>query len=71
MLQDTTTIQLNIAQKGTVEETTLYKVAEYAARGLMSVRSFSVNYSARNETAIEGFRPGIGDMFGRNEPNTA
>lgn len=65
MLQDTATIQLNIAQKGAVEETTLYKVAEYAARGLMSVRSFSVNYSARNETAIEGFRPGIGDMFGQ------
>ncbi len=65
MLKDTATIQLSIAQKGAAEETTLYKVAEYAARGLMSVRSLSINYSARNETAIAGFKPGIGDAFGQ------
>lgn len=65
MLQDTATIQVNIAQKGSTEETTLYKVAEYAARGLMSLRSFSINYSTRNETAIAGFKPGIGDAFGQ------
>lgn len=64
-LQDTASIQLSIMQKGNPEETTLYKIAEYAARGLMSVRSFSINYSLRNETAIGGFRPGIGDAFGQ------
>ncbi|SHE59289.1 T9SS outer membrane translocon Sov/SprA [Dysgonomonas macrotermitis] len=64
-LKDTANIQLSISQKGDIEETTLYKVAQYAARGVMSLRSFSINYSARNETAISGFRPSIGDAFGQ------
>lgn len=65
MLKDTATIQLSVVQKPDFDESNLYKVAQYAARGLMSVRSVSVNYSRRNETAIAGFRPGIGDAFGQ------
>jgi cell surface protein SprA len=67
--KDTAQIKINIVQKGDAEETTLYKIAEYAARGLMSVRSVSVNYSKRQETAIGGFRPGIGDFFGQKRSN--
>lgn len=63
--KDTSQIKINIIEKGESDETTLYKVAQYAARGLMSVRSLSVNYSTREETAIGGFRPGIGDVFGQ------
>ncbi|PXV63383.1 cell surface protein SprA [Dysgonomonas alginatilytica] len=67
MTKDTSEIKINIVQKGESDETTLYKVAQYAARGLMSVRSVSVNYSTREETAIGGFRPGIGDVFGQKQ----
>ncbi|MEN9917775.1 MAG: cell surface protein SprA, partial [Bacteroidota bacterium] len=67
--KDTALIKLNVVSKGDPEETTLYKVAEYTARGLMSVRSLSVNYSMRNETAIAGFIPTVGDAFGQK--NTA
>lgn len=63
--KDTVDIQINIVQKPDLEETTWYKVAEYAARGLMSVRSLSINYSTREETAIAGYLPGIGDAFGQ------
>lgn len=63
--KDTAEIKINITEKGAPEETTLYKIAQYTARGLMSVRSVSFNYSTRDETAIGGFRPGVGDVFGQ------
>lgn len=63
--KDSVQIKINIVEKGDPEETTLYKIAQYTARGLMSVRSVSLNYSTREETAIGGFRPGIGDVFGQ------
>lgn len=63
--KDTAQIKINVVQKGDAEETTLYKIAEYAARGLMSVRSLSINYTSTQETAIAGFIPGIGNAFGQ------
>ena len=64
--KDTANIQINVVAKPENEKDgTLYQIAEYAARGLMSVRSFSVNYATRQETAIAGFTPGIGDFFGQ------
>ena len=65
--KDTAQIKINIVEKGDQEESTLYKIAQYTARGLMSVRSVSFNYSTREETAIGGFRPGIGDIFGQKQ----
>ncbi|MBK5723144.1 cell surface protein SprA, partial [Dysgonomonas sp. Marseille-P4677] len=43
----------------------LKDIADYSARGLMSVRTLGFNYSRRNETYVSGFRPGIGDVFGQ------
>lgn len=63
--KDTSEIKISVLQKGETDETTFYKIAQYAARGLMSVRSVSINYSTREETAIGGFRPGVGDAFGQ------
>lgn len=65
--QDSARVKINVVPKGDLEEETWYKVAQYAARGLMSVRSVSFNYSTRKETAISGFRPGIGDAFGQGK----
>lgn len=63
--KDSARVKINVVAKGDLEEEKWYKVAQYAARGLMSVRSVSFNYSMRKETAISGFRPGIGDAFGQ------
>lgn len=67
--KDTAQIKLSIIDRGEPEETLLYKIAEYGARGLMSVRNISFNYSIRNETALSGFRPGVGDVFGQDRTN--
>lgn len=70
--KDTANIQLSVETKvkepGSSSQL-LKDIAEYSARGLMSVRSISLNYSRRNETYISGFKPGIGDAFGqKNSP---
>ena len=67
--KDTAQLQLSIMDRGEPEETLLYKIAECGARGLMSVRNISFNYAIRNETALSGFRPGIGDVFGQDRTN--
>lgn len=65
--KDSANIQLSIEgkYKDTGTSKLLTDIAEYSARGLMSVRSVGFNYSRRNETSISGFRPGTGDMFGQ------
>lgn len=67
--KDTANIQLNIV--GNYKQANTSKVAqeiaEYTARGLMSLRSVSFNYSRRNDTHISGFRPGTGDAFGQKD----
>lgn len=62
---DSTRVKINVVAKSPLEENKWYQVAQYAARGLMSVRSVSFNYSSRKENSISGFRPGIGDAFGQ------
>lgn len=68
--KDSIKVQINVVVKGDEEESTLYQIAQYAARGLMSVRTISLNYSSRQETAIEGFIPGVGDFFGQKKGNS-
>lgn len=64
--KDTVTLVLNIAEKEKGEMPKVWKeIAEHSARALMSVRNISVNYSRRNETYIQGFKPMAGDMFGQ------
>lgn len=68
--KDTAMIALLIDEKESKELPKIWvDIAEYSLRGLMSVRSLSVNYSKRNETYISGFRPMVGDVFGQgNSP---
>lgn len=67
--KDSANIQLSIEgrYKETGSSKVLRDIAEYSARGLMSVRSVGFNYSRRNETNISGFKPGTGDMFGQKD----
>jgi cell surface protein SprA len=63
---DTVKLNLNIVPGANPEESIWYKTAQYAARGLMSIRSISVNYSRKKENYIYDFAPNIGDAFGQN-----
>lgn len=69
--KDSVNILVNIISKEGESGTSqlLTDIAEYSARGLMSLRSVNFNYSKRNETYLSGFRPGIGDMFGQKNTN--
>jgi len=63
---DSIEVEINISTKEKGEMSGLWRdIAEYSARGLMSIRTISINYSKRKETHITGFRPMIGDVFGQ------
>lgn len=63
---DSIQVEIDIATKEKGEMPAVWRdILEYSARGLMSVRTISVNYSKRTETHISGFRPMIGDAFGQ------
>ncbi|MFV0469651.1 MAG: cell surface protein SprA [Dysgonomonas sp.] len=62
---DSLSLKFSILRLPEMEDSWWYKAAQYTARGMMSVRSVSVNYSKRNENYIYGFRPMIGDAFGQ------
>ncbi|NDW19631.1 cell surface protein SprA [Dysgonomonas sp. 216] len=65
-VKDTVKLKVNVLQGPDPEEQLWYKVAQYSARGLMSLRSISINYSRRKENHIYGFKPNVGDFFGQN-----
>jgi cell surface protein SprA len=69
--KDSANVQVSIISKEGESGTSqiLTDIAEYSARGLMSLRTINFNYSRRNETHLSGFRPGIGDMFGQKNTN--
>lgn len=65
--KDTVLLQVNIINKtkDPSENNVWLDIAEYSARGLMSLRSISFNYSKRRETYISGYKPYVGDAFGQ------
>lgn len=65
--KDSVDIQLSIEgrYKDSEGSQILKDIADYSARGIMSVRTLGFNYSRRNETYVSGFRPGVGDAFGQ------
>ncbi|MCL1934368.1 MAG: cell surface protein SprA [Candidatus Azobacteroides sp.] len=63
--KDTVNLKLTISQLPPLEENTLYKIAQVAARGLMMVRTVGFSYSRSNDMMIPYFRPEIGDFLGQ------
>lgn len=65
--KDTAVIQVSVLNKikDPNESNVWTEIAEYSARGLMSLRSISINYSKRKETYISGYKPYVGDAFGQ------
>lgn len=68
---DTVLVRISIETKNQDERSGFWnELAEYSARGLMSVRSVGLNYSTRKETYIAGFKPTVGDMFGQKKTSS-
>lgn len=65
--KDSIPLNLNISVKEESDETTFWtEFRDHSARALMTIRSFDINYSKRNETYVTGFKPMVGDVFGQN-----
>lgn len=67
LTKDTVRLQVVVVKAPDPEETAWYKVAQYTARGLMSLRSLTVNYSLQAGSTISGFGPNIGDVLGQSK----
>lgn len=64
--KDTVRLHLVILKAPDPGETPLYKFGQFAARGLMSLRSLTVNYSLQSGSTFEDtFLPNIGDFTGQ------
>lgn len=64
--KDTTAIELNIMPVQPNDNSIIYNVAQYGARGLMMIQSININYGYRTRTDILGFDPMIGNFFGQS-----
>lgn len=62
---DSLKINLQVIPKPPLEKNTWYRIAQYVARGVMSLRSVDINYNYKTRTDLPGFRPMIGDVFGQ------
>lgn len=65
--KDTAQIKLSIVAnlKDPDSQSIWHDIAEYGARGMMTLRSIDILYSTQNKTNIAGFRPSVGDAFGQ------
>lgn len=65
LTKDTIRLQVVVVKGPDPEDASWYKIAQTASRGLMALRSFTVNYSLQEGSTIYGFLPNIGDAFGQ------
>ncbi len=63
--KDSVKLKLAISQLPPLEETTWYKVAQVAARGLMMVRSAGLSYNLTSSSTVPNFGPNVGDFLGQ------
>lgn len=63
--KDTTTLKLVVNQLPKMEETTWYKIAQVAARGMMMVRTVGASYTRTDGMMLPNFSPNVGDFFGQ------
>ncbi|MDR3061234.1 MAG: cell surface protein SprA [Dysgonamonadaceae bacterium] len=63
--KDSVKLKLTISQLPPLEETTWYKIAQVASRGLMMVRTAGVSYNLSSGSIIPNFSPNVGDFLGQ------
>ncbi len=66
MSKDTAKIKITVRAIKKGEESILYKIARYAARTAMMLRSFNISYTDNYNMSLPGFMPNVGDFFGQN-----
>ena len=66
----TVKMKLSVVALEPLEKQQWYKIAQGAARVLMSVRNISVSYRNQYSMALPGFTPTIGSAFGQNKNNS-
>jgi len=63
----TQTLNIVIEQGPKPEDIPVYKIGQYVARGLMSVRNITIGYKKTNSLALPSFRPSVGPAFGQGD----
>ncbi len=58
-------LQLTVAQEARSEDSPVYEIGQYVARGLMAVRNISINFRRTNSMSLPSFRPDVGPAFGQ------
>jgi len=62
---DSVTLKITVSSLPPLTDEGWYNALQYAARGLMMVRSFGFSYTETSQLMIPGFDPEIGDFFGQ------
>ena len=63
--RDSMKVKVSVMPKKPLDDEVWYDVAQYAARGLMSIRNISVSYRNQFSMTLPGFLPNVGDAFGQ------
>ncbi|MDR2691317.1 MAG: cell surface protein SprA [Dysgonamonadaceae bacterium] len=63
--KDSVNLKVVISQLPPLGDETWYKTLQYAARGLMMVRSIGFSYNEGTDMMLPNFQPYIGDFFGQ------
>ncbi|MDR0547465.1 MAG: cell surface protein SprA, partial [Dysgonamonadaceae bacterium] len=63
--KDSVNLKISISQLPPLDDESWYKTLQYAARGLMMVRSASFSYNEGTDMMLPNFEPYIGDFFGQ------
>ena len=66
-------LNITVVPSQKIEETSSssFDLAQYVARGLMSVRNISIGYKRSNSLALPSFKPNIGANFGQGQQDGA
>lgn len=64
--RDSVNLKIVISQLPPLDDETWYKTLQYAARGLMMVRSLGFSYNEGTDMMLPNFQPYVGDFFGQS-----
>lgn len=64
--RDSVNLKVVISQLPPLDDETWYKTLQYAARGLMMVRSLGFSYNEGTDMMLPNFQPHVGDFFGQS-----
>jgi cell surface protein SprA len=63
--RDSIEVEITVSEKPPIDDERWYKIAQVAARGLMTVRSFGITLKNNSDIMVPGFDPMVGDFIGQ------